>query len=104
MMTHFQPHESAHSPLAEPDHAREVLPTPEKPVPLTPPSSAPAERQSRKESAVVRHGVAHRLREEMPVDLVQEGANMLELQTRQSRCVTLLSISSKATRALLRQF
>ena len=39
-----------------------------------------------------------------PVDLVQEGANMLELQLRQSRCVTPLSISSKATQALLRQF
>jgi hypothetical protein len=37
-------------------------------------------------------------------DLNREGANMLELQARQSGCGTLLSMSSKATKALLGQF
>jgi hypothetical protein len=50
-----------------------------------------------------RRGARH-LAAGLPVDLVQEGANMQELGLRQTRCATLLSISSKATQALLRQF
>jgi hypothetical protein len=42
--------------------------------------------------------------EEVSVDLRCEGANMLELQARQSVWVTPLGISSKAAQVVLRQF
>jgi hypothetical protein len=64
-----------------------------------------AEQVTRQEVAALRCGAARRNAGEMPVDLNREGTNMAELQMRQScRCETLLSISSKATQALLRQF
>jgi len=65
---------------------------------------ATAEQVTRLEVAALQGGAARSLGGELPVDLVREGANMLELQMRQSRCETSLSISSKATQDLLRQF
>jgi hypothetical protein len=49
-------------------------------------------------------GNARGLDEESPADLSREAANMLELLSRQSTCVTPLSISSKAAQAVLKQF
>jgi hypothetical protein len=65
---------------------------------------ATAEQVTRQEIVALQSGAARRHVGQMPVDLIKEGANMLELQMRQSRCVTPLSISSKATQAMLRQF
>jgi hypothetical protein len=67
-------------------------------------SAPPGERASGTGVSAVRRGAARHLNDETPVDLVQERFNMLELQTRQSRCATPLSISSQATKVLLRQF
>ena len=96
--------ESATLQQAAPDCCRQQVHAPEKHTVIEVELAAPAEQVTRIGSVAVRHGGAPRLGEVMPVDLLQEGANMLELQMRQSRCVTPLSISSMATRALLRQF
>lgn len=45
-----------------------------------------------------------REQEETPPDLSKEAANMLELLARQSEAATLLSISSKAAQAVIKQF
>jgi hypothetical protein len=55
-------------------------------------------------NAAVTNLAARGVNAPLPSDLNREGANMLELQARQSKCGTLLSMSSKATRALLGQF
>ncbi|GFO66575.1 hypothetical protein GMLC_01540 [Geomonas limicola] len=41
---------------------------------------------------------------EIPLDLFREGANISELSLRQSRCLTPLTLSSRAAQDLLRQF
>ena len=66
--------------------------------------SGPAGEPPHRTSLTVRGGASRRINVEMPVDLMREGASMHELQIRQSRCVTPLSMSSQATRALLRLF
>ena len=66
--------------------------------------AATAEQVTRLEIVALQGGAAQSLSGEMPVDLIREGANMLELQMRQLRCETPLNISSKATQVLLRQF
>ncbi|HEY5512848.1 MAG TPA: hypothetical protein VIK40_04315 [Geomonas sp.] len=56
------------------------------------------------EAADALGGADRHQNQDLPVDLVREGANMLELQMRQSMCVTPLSMSSKAAQVVLRQF
>jgi hypothetical protein len=80
-------------------------------APAASPTESPAQReQVAQEQPVSRvptpacSSIARSHQEEIPVDLLREGANMLELKLRQSRCLTPLSLSSKATQALLRQF
>ncbi|GFO57789.1 hypothetical protein GMST_01140 [Geomonas silvestris] len=51
------------------------------------------------------HGCAARCaRRELPLDLFREGANISAFSLRQSRCLTPLTLSSRAARDLLRQF
>ena len=66
--------------------------------------AAPAQLPVGPDAAAALSAAVRRHREERPLDLFSEGANMLELQRRQSRCLTSLSLSSKATQALLSQF
>jgi hypothetical protein len=66
--------------------------------------SDPAGQVPRATTLTLRGSSTRRCHAEMPVDLMCEGTSMHELQMRQSRCITLLSISSQATRALLRLF
>lgn len=103
MMNQLSTIENDTLPQAEPypcanDHALKNQQAGELDLPATP------DQVTRQEVVALRGGAARSLIGEMPVDLLREGANMLELQLRQSRCVTSLSISSKATQALLRQF
>jgi len=104
MMTHLPKVENAPLPSAEPDQSCQQARTPEKHLGVNVELPAPTEPTAPTEAAAARSGAPRSFRAETPVDLVQEGANMLALQMRQSRCVTSLSISSLATRALLRQF
>jgi len=104
MMTHMTTLESAPLQPADPEQScpqARALATRAVAEVETP---APAHQARPLEVVSVRGAASRCFNAEAPVDLVQEGANMLELQMRQSRCVTPLSISSKATQALLRQF
>jgi hypothetical protein len=69
-----------------------------------PQEAATSDRQSR-DSLLALKGSAARCRHDVfCIDLLQEGANILELRLRQSRCLTPLSISSRAAKAVLNQF
>jgi hypothetical protein len=103
MMTQLLTVESATLPQAEPDPCQKEYAI-EKHAACEPDLPATAEQVTRQEVVALRGGAARSLGGGLPIDLVREGANMLELQMRQSRCITPLSISSKATQALLRQF
>ena len=101
MMTHLPEVECAALQQAEPNcqqHEPEKHTVIEVELPTT------AEQVTRLDVAALRCGAVRSIAPEIPVDLLQEGANMLELQMRQSRCLTPLSCSSKATQAILRQF
>ena len=104
MTTYLSQFESARLQAAEPEGSSHPAPAPEKHTVIEVELPAPAGPANSLAVVAVRSFAARRLTEEMPVDLAQEGVNMLELQMRQSRCLTPLSISSKATQALLRQF
>ena len=104
MMTQLPYVESTTQGFADTEHACQQVHAPEKQTLSEVQSAAPGGHMFGTGVAAVRRGAARHLNEETPVDLVQERFNMLELQTRQSRCATPLSISSKATKVLLRQF
>jgi hypothetical protein len=104
MITHLPKLESSTAQQSEPVTFRLQGGTPEPHTVITVELDTPADLATQREVVALRCTATRRLNQELPVDLVREGANMLELQARQSRCMTPLSISSKATQNLLRQF
>lgn len=63
-----------------------------------------ADQATRRDVVAVRGSATRCLSELLDVDLVREGSNMWALTVRQSRCLTPLTISSRATQDMLRQF
>jgi len=104
MRTDLPKVESATLQPSNPDPSCQQARAPEKHTAMAAQLPTPTEGATRREVGAARGGADRRFGAETPVDLVQEGANMLALQMRQSHCVTPLSLSSKATQAVLRQF
>jgi hypothetical protein len=69
-----------------------------------PEAGAPSEPKAHAPLLDARGSAARCRHDTFCIDLLQEGANILELKLRQSRCLTPLSISSRATQAILNQF
>ena len=103
MMPYLPKPASATPQTAEPEPSREGEPTPERHTVIEVELPREPDQVTCRKVVAVRGGAARRFNEQLPIDLVREGASMAELQMR-SRCVTPLSISSKATQALLRPF
>jgi hypothetical protein len=80
-----------------------VAALPEVPEPQ-PQVVTPADPQPRDPLLALKGSAARCRHDVFCIDLLQEGANMLELRMRQSRCLTPLSISSRAAQAILNQF
>lgn len=94
-------HQSATPAVSQQSDALAALPEVPEPQPQAVPVADPQSRETllalRGSAACCRHHV-------FCAELLQERATILEMRMRQSRCLTLLSISSRATQAILNQF